>query len=64
MRNEYRILQDGMTVATSTSLADILHYAIVYGQDGPATVQERINGRWRTVPEGIAPNPRRSGDET
>jgi hypothetical protein len=47
MRNEYRLLQDGMTVAGSTSLAEIQHYALVYGQDGPVTIQRRKErGRW------------------
>ena len=46
-QKEYRILQDGQPVAGSTSLAEIRHYALVYGQDGPVTVQVKDGGRWR-----------------
>jgi hypothetical protein len=48
---EYRILQDGMAVAGSTSLDDIRHYALVYSQDGPITVQVKDSGRWRNYGE-------------
>jgi hypothetical protein len=47
MRGEFRLLQDGLVVAAATSLADIAHYALVYGQDGPVCVEARVNGRWR-----------------
>jgi len=47
MRNEYRLIQDGMVVAGSTSLADIRHYAAVYSQDGPVRIERRENGRWK-----------------
>lgn len=49
MRDEYRIVQDGMPVAWSTNLKDALHYAAVYSQDGAVELQERHNGRWRKV---------------
>jgi hypothetical protein len=49
MRKEYRLLQGGETVAGSTSLSDILHYAFVYGQDGPVTIQQRLKGRWINI---------------
>ncbi len=52
MSGEYRLLQDGMVVAASTSAADILHYALVYGEDGPVKMQQRINGRWADMTEG------------
>jgi hypothetical protein len=47
MRDGFRLLQDGLVVAAATSLADIAHYALVYGQDGPVCVEARVNGRWR-----------------
>jgi hypothetical protein len=52
MSGEYRLLQDGLVVAASTSAPDILHYALVYGGDGPVKMQQRINGRWVDVAEG------------
>ena len=53
MRSEYRILQDDMTVASSTSLYEILHYARVYVQDGPVEIQHRVNGKWRALERGV-----------
>ena len=48
MREEYRLIQDGATVAWATSLQEIRHYELVYSQDGPVTIQRRDdNGRWR-----------------
>ena len=49
MRDEYRIIQDGMPVAWSTSLSDAIHYARVYMQDGPVELQERTKSGWRKV---------------
>lgn len=46
MSAEYRLMQEGMVVAASTSLPDMLHYALVYGQDGPVEIQTRHKGRW------------------
>ncbi len=51
---EYRILQDGQPVAGANSLTEIRHYALVYGQDGPVTVQVRENGRWRNYAAQVA----------
>ena len=49
MTDDFRLLQDGMVVARATSPADIMHYALMYGQDGPVFIQARVNGRWREV---------------
>ena len=47
---EYRLLQDGIAVAWTNSQDEILHYADVYGQDGPVTIQGRVKGkRWRVL---------------
>jgi hypothetical protein len=53
MKDEFRLLQDGMVVASATSPADIVHYALMYGQDGPVSIQARVNGRWREVEEAL-----------
>lgn len=53
MRAEFRLLQDGMVIATATSSADIMHYALMYGQDGPVVIEARTNGRWREVEEAL-----------
>lgn len=48
--SEFRLKVDGMVVAGAagpTAEAQIMHYALVYSQDGPVTVQELSNGRWR-----------------
>lgn len=42
----YRIIQDGMVVASSTSLNDAVHYATVYAADGPVEVQSKKSGKW------------------
>jgi len=49
MKDEFRLLQDGMVVASATSPAEIMHYALMYGQDGPVVIQARANGRWRSL---------------
>jgi hypothetical protein len=49
MKDEFRLLQDGMVVASATSPVDIMHYALMYGRDGPVFIQARVNGRWREV---------------
>lgn len=56
MRAEFRLLQDGMVVATATSPADIVHYALMYGQDGPVVIEARTNGRWRKVEQALKEN--------
>ena len=49
-----RIIQDGQPVAKCSStdkramLRELLHYAAVYGQDGPATMQIRTGkNKWK-----------------
>lgn len=49
MREEYRIIQDGVPVAWSTNLRDAMHYARVYLQDGPVQLQERTKNGWRKM---------------
>lgn len=57
--DRYRLIQDGQPVAWtegSSAFAEISHYAAVYSQDGPVTIERRINGRWRPlapVSEGV-----------
>lgn len=54
-RLEYRIKQGGMVVASAEGPradAEIAHYAAVYGQDGPLTIEQRVAGEWREVPRG------------
>lgn len=46
----YRIRQDGLVVARTEgqhSLREIMHYAVVYRQDGPLSIERRVNKRWR-----------------
>lgn len=50
----FRLIQDGIPVAWSegpTALNEIKHYAAVYGQDGPVRIEQRINGRWKALPQ-------------
>jgi hypothetical protein len=50
--SEYRVIQDGQPVAWSDSLREIAHYALVYGKDGPVTIQYQLaSGRWVKVKE-------------
>jgi hypothetical protein len=52
MSGDYRIVQDGVPVAWSQgprAHQEIMHYALVYSEDAPVTVQERHGRRWRTV---------------
>jgi hypothetical protein len=49
MTESYRLIQDGMPVAWTTNKQAILHYALVYGQDGPVEIQERVKGRWKMM---------------
>lgn len=50
MKGEFRLIQDGMPVAwvSGDNLTnEVEHYAAVYEQDGPVTIQYKVNGRWR-----------------
>lgn len=50
MKGEFRLIQDGMPVAwvSGDNLTnEVEHYAAVYEQDGPVTIQHKVNGRWR-----------------
>jgi hypothetical protein len=50
MKGEFRLIQDGMPVAwvSGDNLTnEVYHYAAVYEQDGPVTIQHKVNGRWR-----------------
>ena len=55
---EYRLIQDGQTVASVTAPTDaqarneIGHYALVYGQDGPVKI-ERVKCHERAWRSGI-----------
>lgn len=51
IRERYRLIQDGIPVAWAdgpTALDEIIHYARVYGQDGPVFVQRHAKGKWKT----------------
>lgn len=51
--HEFRVKQGGMVVAQVESghrwraVREAAHYAMIYGQDGPVAVEEKIKGRWR-----------------
>ena len=50
MTENYRLIQDGQPVAWGegpNADAEIYHYAAVYVQDGPVTIQKKVNGRWK-----------------
>lgn len=52
MTQRYRLIQDNIVVASTEGLraeAEIIHYARVYGQDGPVRVEQFIKRRWRRV---------------
>ena len=51
-RIRYRLRQDGMVVAWAegpTALDELIHYARVYGQDGPVFVEHYYRRKWRTL---------------
>ena len=43
----YRIRQDGTTVASADSEAEIWNYAWQYRQDGEITIQHNAEGHWK-----------------
>lgn len=54
MTDRYRIKQDGMVVARVEgphALREIMHYAAVYQQDGPVTIERAKGKRWATFGE-------------
>jgi hypothetical protein len=60
----FRIIQDGQNVASvdgPNGFAEIGHYSLVYGRDGPLTVEFHDGKRWKplysTTP---SPTPNRS----
>lgn len=53
MSERYRLKQDGMPVAWAEGPGaelEILHYAAVYQQDGPAIVEKHDGRRWKAWP--------------
>lgn len=49
-RQRYRLKQDGIPVAWAdgpTALDEIIHYARVYGQDGPVLIEQYRSGKWK-----------------
>lgn len=49
----FRLKQGGAPVAWaegSSALQEIMHYALVYSQDAPVTVEQHVYGRWRKIP--------------
>ena len=57
MNAEYRLIQDGMTVAqvdgpTVAAYREIKHYAAVYSQDGPVRIEQKIAkapNKWQEI---------------
>ena len=50
MSDSFRLIQDGQPVAWAEGKdADtiIMQYGFVYAQDGPVTIQKKVNGRWK-----------------
>ena len=50
MTESYRLIQDGQPVAWvegPKADTEIMRYAYVYAQDGPVTIQKKVNGRWK-----------------
>lgn len=48
----YRLIQDDMPVVWCEgpgALREIQHYALVYSQDGPVRIEQKLRGRWRRV---------------
>lgn len=57
MTDEFRLLQNGQPVAWvegRSAVAEITHYAAVYAQDGPVTIQKKVNGRWKEWKENVS----------
>ena len=45
----FRILQDGLEVARADRWSEIIHYHLIYSEDGPVTLQERQGKCWKTL---------------
>jgi hypothetical protein len=55
--DRFRLKQHGIPVAWTeglTALAEIYHYAMVYSQDAPVMIEQRVKGRWRKWRDGPA----------
>mgnify|MGYP000447632108 CR=1 FL=1 len=51
---EYRLIQDGVEVASvygpsGDARREIVHYAMVYAQDGPVQIEKREGRRWKQI---------------
>lgn len=65
MTERFRLIQDGQPVAWvegDNAVSEVLHYAVVYGQDGPVQIQQKVNGRWKNVPPPEGDGGRRRSD--
>ena len=52
MTERYRLIQNGMPVAWAeggSARAEINHYALVYSQDAPVTIQRLVGKRWKDM---------------
>jgi hypothetical protein len=50
MTERFRLIQDGQPVAWvegNNAVAEILHYAAVYAQDGPVIIQKKVSNGWK-----------------
>ncbi len=50
--SEYRLIQGGQPVAfaggpNDDARREIMHYALVYSQDGPVRIEHQHEGKWR-----------------
>ena len=51
-RIRYRLRQNGTVVAWAdgpTAMAEIQHYALVYGQDAPVCIEHYERHKWRSL---------------
>lgn len=46
---EWRLLQDGIVVASGDGIEHGRHYAMVYNEDGPVHLEEWTGAEWATV---------------
>ncbi|GLT01154.1 hypothetical protein GCM10007897_25450 [Sphingobium jiangsuense] len=59
-RLRFRLVQGGIPVAWSEgprAYDEIMHYAVVYSQDGPVKIQAHERGKWRPWPPRLRKEP-------
>ena len=53
---------DDCVVAWADDRKEIMHYAMIYSQDGPIKIEEKVNGKWKLLTSAHSKEDKSDGD--